>query len=175
MSRVDDLINRIHARHAVVKLTGGGMILDGVVQDLVDRDAMLGEAEVELDRLRGALLKIADRYPCGTMETMQRLARETLGIRTEPVVFTYDGEGILINDGRVRHVVLFSSNGNLLRIDFFTDDLVWREVWPIGKFIGNELQSIIDRAREIHHGSSPGFPRMEAQGMEKPLFPRVHR
>jgi hypothetical protein len=81
MSRVDDLINRIRNRPAAMKITVAGTdaTLTNLAATLADKENLLDDAVIELERLQGALAKVATRWPCDTVETMQRLARETLG------------------------------------------------------------------------------------------------
>ena len=52
------------------RLADGRPIGDASIPDLVG----------EIDRLRSALKKIADRWPCDNADTMSRLAKEAIGL-----------------------------------------------------------------------------------------------
>jgi hypothetical protein len=83
LSNLDDLINRIRNRPAtkkIVVLTKPSP-LDDLVQAMTAKDTLLDEAAETLERLKDALAKIGGLYPCNTVETMSRLARETIGMK----------------------------------------------------------------------------------------------
>jgi hypothetical protein len=62
LSNLQNLIERIRSR-----------------SDTAINNSMLNDAVETLERLQGALRKIGNRYPCSTVETMSRLAKETIG------------------------------------------------------------------------------------------------
>jgi hypothetical protein len=68
------------------------------------------------------------------------------------------------HDGRVYDVTL-EDDGEPYRVKVRigsdpTGQAIWRRVWDDSKKAGETVQTVIDMARDVFMGSSPGFPSM---------------